>query len=109
MAPVIQKLKFEPLNIKTPKSHRKKYEVSIHDYRHHNRQPGFEVKSCSLTSHIFAGPVFSPDDHRGALSGKHPVDELLRLGGDFLLAKRAHGNSFFDRVELEEFFHYRFA
>ena len=37
MAPVIQKAGLKILCIKTPKSHRTKYEVSIHDYRHHNR------------------------------------------------------------------------
>ena len=38
-----------------------------------------------------------------ALSGEHPVDELLLLDGDFLLAKRDHGNSFFDRSSLKSF------
>jgi hypothetical protein len=36
--------------------------------------------------------------------GKRPIDDLLRLGGDFFFgSKRSHGNPFFDdRVEYRE-------
>ena len=78
MAPVIQKAGLKILCIKTPKSHRKKYEVSIHDYRHHNRQPGFRSR-LAFDVVLAVGRSFLLMISVRALSGKQPVDDLLRL------------------------------